>query len=324
MRSFVLHLYYISYSTKFNTESDEFYSQKDNLEGNMPNYRYTNLPDSIHVESIMSFFTTCFDTSSLTRGRSESYPFWAMIYTTKGSLTFRIGEELYRIGAGELIFYPPNMPHSIVEFGEKSWEVSFLTFKCDSPALWTLSGRVIVPDAGTIDRIRSLFRFGGKYFYNLPPKGDNTIGMYCRADELELMRVKSEIESILSRLCLSLSRKKSERRSAVFIAASEYLKEHIGEQISLTELAGIVGVSVSTLKKAFQKESGGGVNSYYIDLKLASGAKMLCESDLSVGEIADKLGFSSQFYFSEQFKSRYGVSPLAYRKQQEKGCIEFL
>lgn len=324
MRSFVLHLYYISYPLDFNTKSDQKYTQKDILETKMPNYRYTALPEALRVESIMSFFTTCFDTSSLTRGRSESYPFWAMIYTTRGSLAFRIGEELFRVRQGEMIFYPPNMPHSIVEFGEKSWEVSFLTFKCDSPALWALSGRVIVPDAGTADRIRSLFRFGGKLFYNLPPKGDNTIGMYCRGNELELLRIKGELEAILSRMCLSLNQKKSERRSAVFNSAAEYLQEHLGEQISLSDLASVVGVSVSTLKKAFQRDSGGGVNSYYIDLKLSHAAKLLCESDMTVGEIADKLGFSSQFYFSEQFKSRYGISPLAYRKQEEKGCLDFI
>lgn len=290
----------------------------------MPNYRCTDLPEGFRVESIMSFFTTCFDTSSLARGRNESYPYWAMIYTIKGSLTFRIGEQIYRVRQGEMIFYPPNMPHSIVEFGEKSWEVYFLTFKCDSPILWNLSDRVIVPDAGTVDRMRSLFRFGGKYFYNLPPKGDNTIGMYCRAGELELLRIKGELEAILARVCLSLNKKRGERRSAVFTAAAEYLQEHLGDQISLSDLASVVGVSVSTLKKAFQRESGGGVNSYYIDLKLSHAAKLLCESDMTVGEISDKLGFSSQFYFSEQFKSRYGISPLAYRKQEEKGCIEFL
>lgn len=290
----------------------------------MPNYRTTALPDTIRVESIMSFFTTCFDTTPMTRGRTESYPFWAMIYTIRGSLTFRIGEEIYRVRTGEMIFYPPSIPHSIVDFEEKGWEVYFATFKSESQALWNLCGRVIVPDTGTVDRMRSLFRFGGKYFYNLPPKGDNTIGMYCRGGELELMRVRSEFEAILSRLCLSLQSKKSERRSFAFSAAADYLNEHIGEQISLDTLAREVGVSVSTLKKAFQRESGGGVNSYYIDLKLSRAAKLLCESDLSVGEIADKLGFSSQFYFSEQFKSRYGLSPLAYRKQEEKRCLEFI
>ena len=290
----------------------------------MPNYRATDLPEGIRVNKIMSFFTTCFDCSTLIKNRQETYPFWAMIYTVKGGVTFRIGEELYRVRSGELIFYPASVPHSIVDTEEKSWEVSFVTFQCDSHLIESLAGRVFVPDRGVADRIRSIFRFGVKYFYNLPQKGDNTVGMYCRADELELMRIRCELEAVLTRLCLLQKRKRAESGNEVFVAATEYMKEHVGERISLSRLAGEIGVSVSTLKKAFSREIGGGVNSYYIDLKLSRAAKMLCETDKAIGEISDELGFSSQFYFSEQFKSRYGVPPLTYRKQQEKGCLEFL
>lgn len=290
----------------------------------MPNYRSTELPDGIRVTRIMSFFTTCFDCATLNKNRQETYPFWAMIYTLKGGVTFNIGGESYHVGTGELIFYPASVPHSIVETHEKNWEVSFVTFQCESPLIESLAGRVFVPDRGVADRIRSIFRFGGKFFYNLPKKGDGTVGMYCRADGLELMRIRSELEAVLTRLCLTQSKKRGELGNGIFAAASEYMKEHIGEKLSLSSLALEMGVSVSTLKKAFQKESGGGVNSYYIDLKLSRAAKMLCESDKTVGEISDELGFSSQFYFSEQFKSRYGLPPLAYRKQQEKGCLEFL
>ncbi|MBQ8409444.1 MAG: AraC family transcriptional regulator [Clostridia bacterium] len=290
----------------------------------MPNYRTTELPEGIRVSRIMSFFTTCFDCATLVKNRRETYPFWAMIYTVKGDVTFQIGEEQYRVRAGELIFYPASVPHSIDNTEEKSWEVSFATFACDSVQMQSLVGRVFVPDAGIAERIRSLFRFGGKCFYNLPTRGDDTVGMFCRADELELMRIKSELEAVLTRLCLSLNQKRAERRNAAFAIAVEYMKAHLGRQITLSQLAGEVGVSVSTLKKAFQKESGGGVNSYYIDLKLSNAAKLLCESDLSVGEIADRLGFSSQFYFSELFKKRYGQSPSLYRKQQEAAWRELL
>lgn len=291
----------------------------------MPFYRTTELPKGIGVNKIMSFFTTCFDSAALVRNRRETYPFWAMIYTTKGNIIFRIGEEQYCVGAGELIFYPASIPHSIVETDGKSWEVSFVTFECESTLIASLGGKVFVPDHGIVDRIESLFRFGGRFFYNLPTKeGKDTIGMYCRASEMELMRIKSELEAILTRLCLSLSQKRTERKSEVFMFATEYMKEHLGEPLSLEILARESGVSVSTLKKAFQKESGGGVNSYYIDMKLSQAAKLLCESDLSIGEIAEKLGFSSQFYFSEQFKSRYGQPPLTYRKQQEKAWRELL
>ena len=70
------------------------------------------------------------------------------------------GDETYRVGAGELIFYPASVPHSIVDTDGRNWEVSFVTFECDSPIISTLANRVFVPDKGISDRINSIFRFG--------------------------------------------------------------------------------------------------------------------------------------------------------------------
>ena len=290
----------------------------------MPNYRTTELPEGIKVGKIMSFFTTRFDCGALAKNRRETYPFWAMIYTHSGNITFRIGEETYSVGAGELIFYPAALPHSIIEAKERTWEVSFITFESQSPEMNALAGKVFLPDAEMAERIRGFFRFGERFFYNLPSKDSSTVGMYCKADALEKMKIRLELEDVLTRLYLLSHERRAERKNAVFSLTTEYMQEHLGEPLSLQRLAAVAGVSISTLKKTFQRESGGGVNSYYIELKLSHAAKLLCESEMSVGEIAERLGYTSQFYFSEQFKARYGVPPMSYRKQQERSIRELL
>ena len=142
--------------------------------------------------------------------------------------------------------------------------------------------------------------------------------MFCRGDERQLSHLRAELEAVLSEIVMTSSAPEGMKKSdPVFLRAAEYMKTHIGEPITLSLLANEVGVSISTLKKAFSKESGGGVNRYYINMKLSAGAKMLRESDMTVGEIAECLGFATQFYFSEQFKARYGLPPTVYRRQQE-------
>ena len=138
------------------------------------------------------------------------------------------------------------------------------------------------------------------------------------------MKIRLELEDVLTRLYLLSHERRAERKNAVFSLTTEYMQEHLGEPLSLQRLAAVAGVSISTLKKTFQRESCGGVNSYYIELKLSHAAKLLCESEMSVGEIAERLVYTSQFYFSEQFKARYGVPPMSYRKQQERSIRELL
>ena len=276
--------------------------------------RTTALTQCFDVKEIMSFFSTCFDNSIFNLGNPESYSFWAFIYTEKGDLTFKIGEKLYDVHDGEIIFYPANIPHTILSYKKRDWKVCFTTFTCESERMEFFENKIFTPDQRLSERISELFSFGRGFFRN-PDSRDEVRGMFCDADEKALFKIKSELEGILTDLYTE-PQKTAERSASLFNSAVRYMKEHLGEQISLSELAAELCVSVSTLKKAFQKECGGGVTKYYIDMKLHTAKELLCESELSVGEISEKLGFSSQFYFSELFKSRYSLSPTEYRKRQ--------
>jgi len=288
----------------------------------MAKRRTTQLEQCFDVKEVMSFFTTCFDASVFRLGRFESYPFWAFIYTKKGELTFRIGDKDYGVHAGELLFYSPDVPHTIINFKEKKWEVCFATFTCHSEQMKVLSGKVFKIAPNLAERIVSLFSFGSCFFQN-PLPGEEVKGMYCNADRVDLYKLKADFEGILTEVCYSSEKKEKPRTSRTFEVAVDYMSKHIGEMLSLSKIAGAVGVSVSTLKKSFARE-GSGVNEYFIKMKLNRGAYLLSNSDLSVGEISEMLGYSSQFYFSELFKSRYGASPYAYRKQQEISRLEMV
>jgi AraC-like DNA-binding protein len=49
--------------------------------------------------------------------------------------------------------------------------------------------------------------------------------------------------------------------------------------------------------------------------RLATAARMLRDSDARVGEVAPKIGYRSEFAFSNAFKREYGVAPGRYRRQ---------
>jgi AraC-like DNA-binding protein len=60
---------------------------------------------------------------------------------------------------------------------------------------------------------------------------------------------------------------------------------------------------------------------YFLDQKFNWTAQLLKTTSLSIKEIAYKAGFDDPFYFSAQFKKRFGVSPKYYR-QHEKNISE--
>ena len=98
------------------------------------------------------------------------------------------------------------------------------------------------------------------------------------------------------------------RQAISYIQAAPSLK-HTGKSI-----ASHLFVSESKLRNAFKKELGLTVGDY-IDQCVFRQAKLMLQSQLSMEQISNQLGFCDQFYFSRRFRQRYGITPSQYRKQ---------
>jgi AraC-like DNA-binding protein len=96
-----------------------------------------------------------------------------------------------------------------------------------------------------------------------------------------------------------------------------YLAEHIGEQVSADELAGMFAVSRSKLDRDFKQAVGMTVHEFS-DICRLNFAKMLLRNKqkLSVGEIAERCGFRNETYFFAFFKKHTGVVPSEYRRRR--------
>jgi transcriptional regulator GlxA family with amidase domain len=52
---------------------------------------------------------------------------------------------------------------------------------------------------------------------------------------------------------------------------------------------------------------------YLRDVRLRRAAQLLCRDDLSVDEVATKVGFSSRSHFSHTFREHFGAAPMEFR-----------
>lgn len=98
--------------------------------------------------------------------------------------------------------------------------------------------------------------------------------------------------------------------------AIEYIGEHLDEHFTVDFLASVCALSKTTFIRTFSKATGTSPIAYVIGKKLESSLYYLLETDATVEEIADKFGFENQFYYSNLFKKKYGLSPSNYRKMQ--------
>ena len=83
-------------------------------------------------------------------------------------------------------------------------------------------------------------------------------------------------------------------------------------------LAHALGKDYGTLSKLFSEATGTTVEKYVIAQKIERAKELLTYGELTLNEIADRLGYSSTAYLSAQFKSVTGLTPTQFRQQKEK------
>lgn len=95
--------------------------------------------------------------------------------------------------------------------------------------------------------------------------------------------------------------------------AQEYIMEHYSENISLAEVAEKAGVSGGYLSTIFNQNHGIGFVDYLNQIRIERACCYLEQNYLKTYEIAYKVGFRDEKYFSKVFKKIKGVSPKEYR-----------
>lgn len=95
----------------------------------------------------------------------------------------------------------------------------------------------------------------------------------------------------------------------------QYIKQHTNQAISVSDVASYVGKSRSYLSRCFKKELGFQMNEFIMRCKLEEAKSLLTYTNKPISEISNYLCFSSQAYFQNVFKKKYGVTPNEYRKR---------
>lgn len=96
-------------------------------------------------------------------------------------------------------------------------------------------------------------------------------------------------------------------------ACKDYIYSHLKERITIKNLSDELGVSPSYLSRLFKKETGVSVSAYILEKKIDVAKNLLRFSDYSVIEIANRLSFSSQSHFIQEFRKSVGTTPKKYR-----------
>lgn len=90
-------------------------------------------------------------------------------------------------------------------------------------------------------------------------------------------------------------------------------------QVNLSEhLSDLIGADYTTISHLFSSEEGITIEKFTILQKIERVKELLSYDELTISEIAFKLGYSSGAHLSSQFKKTTGMSPVQYKNMNDK------
>jgi AraC-like DNA-binding protein len=104
-----------------------------------------------------------------------------------------------------------------------------------------------------------------------------------------------------------------------FTAVFEKIEKNLGADLRLPALAAAYGTTPAAFAMAFTRGTGMGPKEYLTRRLNQEAIQWVINTDLKMGQIADKLRFKDEFYFSRFFQKWNGMPPSRYRQQFHHG-----
>jgi LacI family transcriptional regulator len=97
--------------------------------------------------------------------------------------------------------------------------------------------------------------------------------------------------------------------------AMRFIRDHTRGPVAVGEVARAAGISRRVLERRFRREFNSSIQTEIRRVRTDQIARLLVETHLPVGDIAESLGFPDVQHFARYFRAGKQFSPLAFRRQ---------
>jgi AraC family transcriptional activator of pobA len=258
-------------------------------------------------------------------GHAHSHDFLALAYFERGRGSLRIGDRAWTVKDGDVYVVAPGEVVGIGEdvdmlAGAEGWAVSFPPEGLGPQA----------PDALLSWRAHPLLlpfvrgAAAGAQRLTVPAPDRRSWSEHVRAMDRELRERRSgygeAVVAHLTLLLVAVARLAADvvgdlrlRNEPLLADVFGFIEAHFHEPISLGDVAAAVSLTSGHLTTTVRRKTGRTVQDWIVERRMAQARRLLVETDLTVGEIASRVGYADPGYFTRLFRRMHGVTPLRWR-----------
>ena len=243
-----------------------------------------------------------------------------ILYVHSGSGSIISRERNYPITAGCLCFVGTNKPYYTLPTVPQNY----------------VRSKIYLTD-GQLEKVLELFpesmkmkeRFSPESMVYAIPDLDEQPRIAAIFDEVQKSAGREELRdavvfSQFIRLLVALDQYATDipfPTSGMVQKAVEYINSHIHEDISMDRICEAIHVSKYYFCRKFKQSTGLTVMNYILKTRIISAKNLMETTNLTIGQISQRCGFSSQSYFCRVFKQECGVTPLKFRDKPRTQII---
>lgn len=238
---------------------------------------------------------------------SHTHNHTELFYIVSGKGQFFIQDQLYPVNVNNLVIISPNVIHTEVSLNAHPLEYIVLGIEgIELKACSSSNGLFLI-----LDRFESAEIAG-------------CLRNILRETELKNTGYEDVCQAYMEILIIRLIRNtalsiptESQALSANRQCAKvrQYIDLHFKEALTLDQLAEEGHMNKYYLSHSFKREYGVSPINYMVSRRIEESKYLLAETDLSLSQISQLLGFSSLSYFSQVFRKTQAVTPMEYRQR---------
>jgi AraC family transcriptional regulator, arabinose operon regulatory protein len=211
--------------------------------------------------------------------------------------------EVYPLSPGNFVQRRPGIPHMTIVDDTEPWLEFYVCF--GAPMYKALVDMEIISDAPVLKIDLDTLILG---------QCENLLYTFKKTKEKDKRNLLLAVQEFIIRVNMANDElARSWDQDQLFDQLAERLSHNFDQNIDLHEIAKIYHMSYEKLRKDFKEYIGISPYHYLILQRMNEARRLLHQPNISIKEIAARLGYADQYAFSNQFKKLVGVSPKVFR-----------
>lgn len=246
--------------------------------------------------------------------------FIEILYIKEGSILVYHGNESHVLTAGDMILFLPSMVHAIYATSDAPYCYEVLKFD-PAPLGSSLNYSGLFAAANSVSSVRIFFP--SEILQELPIATvfSTCLGELSQRQYGYQTLLHAKIQELLTYI-LRIWRTDGFDTDALFTPSNQYasiysitefIDQHLGENLRVEALARQCNMSYSHFAKNFREVYGQSCKKYIESLRLSKVEDMLLFTNFDLNIISQETGFSDCSHLIHAFKEKYGITPHQYR-----------